>query len=158
VTAESGTGSAVNYGFLFGRDGGEWFLNDGEVVRELGRRLGDDLDPVGYAEVLGEFYSAGDIDRKVVEPVSITPWTPAGELVTDVAAFTERYPYADPGLVAPPKVRASDGEVSIDFYSYRHHLSDYNAAVDVLKWTVVGGGGRPASWSRTYVMERLTEP
>ncbi|GAB3813967.1 hypothetical protein [Micromonospora zhanjiangensis] len=159
VTAEGGTEwTARNYGFLFGRNGEEWFLNDVEVIRELGRRLGDDLDPIDYAELLAAFYSAGDIDRPVVEPLSVHEGMPAGELVTDVDAFAERYPYADPSLVAPPRVENSNGETSVKFFSYHQFFCEYGSTVDVLKWTVTGGGGRPVEWSREYVAKRLTRP
>lgn len=159
VTAESGADSmATNYGFLFGWDGDEWFLNNVATMRELGRRLGNDLDPIDFAELLAEFYSAGDIDGPVVRPVSVTPMAPAGVLIRDVAAFTDRYPFVDPDLVAPPTVGTSDGGVSIEFFSYHHFTSGYSGAVDVMRWTVTGGGGRPASWSREYMAERLMRP
>jgi hypothetical protein len=159
VTAESGADSmATNYGFLFGRDGEEWFLNDVATMRDLGRRLGEDLSPIGFAELLAEFYSAGNIDGPVVQPVSVTAMAPAGVLIRDVSAFIDRYPFVDPGLVAPPTVRTSDGGVSIEFFSYHHFTSGYSGAVDVMRWTVTGGAGRPAVWSREYVAERLMRP
>jgi Transposase len=37
-------------------------------MRELGRRLGDDPDPLAYAELLGELYPGPQIDEPTVMP------------------------------------------------------------------------------------------
>jgi hypothetical protein len=148
-------GFVITYGLLFERGGRVHYLNDLATMRALGRRLGEDLDPLAYAELLGELYSGSQVDQPTVMPFSATELHRAGALIRDVDAFVAEYPFADASLVSPPAIRRSAGEVAVDFLSYHYYLTETSGAIDILKWTVVGGGGREASWSRRYVAERL---
>jgi hypothetical protein len=148
---------AFTYGLLFVGDQ-DLFLNDTATMRELGRRLGSDLDPLAYAEVLAELYSGEHIDRPTVRPFAATESHRAGVLVRDPAQFAAEYHWVDPALVSAPVVRAADGGVEMVFCSVRYFLLEVKSAVDVLQWTVVGGGGRPASWSRRYLAEGAERP
>ncbi|MFC0531055.1 hypothetical protein [Phytohabitans kaempferiae] len=145
---------AITYGLLFTGDEA-LFLNDPATIRDLGRRLGADLDPLAYAEVLAELYSGQRVDGPTVLPFSATGAHRAGVLVRDKAQFAAEYEWVDPTLVSAPVVRASAGGVELEFSSVHYFLTETKSAVDVLQWTVVGGGGRPASWSRRYVAERV---
>ncbi|GAB3161181.1 hypothetical protein GCM10027290_68030 [Micromonospora sonneratiae] len=159
LVATDGVGSmARTYGLLFGRSGEEFLLNDVQTVRTLGGRLGDDLDPVAYAEVLAELYSGRDIEGPIVTPVSVSEWARPGELVRDVADVVAKYPFVAPELVAPPAVEVVDDEVRLAFHSCHYRRGGSGGGLDILHWTVTGGGGRPAAWSRRYVVEDLQRP
>lgn len=145
-------------GLLLTRDGEALFVNDVATMRGLGRRLGDELDPLGYAELLGEFYSGRQIDGPVVASMAASQFLTAGALIRDVDAFAADHPYVDRALVAPPSVRRTDGGVALDFFSYHYFLTDWKGAVDILRWTVTGGGGDEASWSREYIAEWIERP
>ncbi|AEH07793.1 MULTISPECIES: hypothetical protein [Protofrankia] len=145
---------AYTYGLLFAHGGEVLFLNDVATIRELGRRLDVDLDPLAYAELLSELYSVKLIDEPVVLPNAATTLHRAGELVRDVNAFAADYPWVDAALVAAPAARREDGAVVLEFFSCHYYITGLRA-LDVLRWRVSGGGGRPASWEREYVAERL---
>ncbi len=146
---------AITYGLVYDRAGHELFLNDPDVMWGLGRRLGDDLDPLAYAEVLSELYSGTKIADSPVLAFGASGLHRAGELVLDVAEFAQRYPFVDPSLVAPPQVRPAGPGVVLDFQSCHYYLSGDTSAVDILQWTVIGGGGREVTWSRDYVAQRV---
>jgi hypothetical protein len=148
---------AITYGLLFAGDQ-DLFLNDAATIRELGRRLGADLEPLAYAEVLAELYSGEHIDRPTVLPFAATERHRAGVLVRDPGEFAAEYHWVDPALVSAPVVRAADGGVEMVFCSAHYFLLEVKSAVDVLQWTVVGGGGRPASWSRRYLAQGVERP
>jgi hypothetical protein len=143
------------YGLLFERAGRTLFLNDMATMRELGRRLGDDLDPLAYAELLAELYSGRAGDQPTVLPSAATESHRPGVLVRDLDEVAAEYPWVDPALLSAPAVQRSDSGVTLEFCSMRYFLTETSGAVDVLQWTVLGGAGRPASWSRRYVAERL---
>ncbi|BCB87907.1 hypothetical protein [Phytohabitans suffuscus] len=145
---------AITYGLLFAGDE-VLFLNDPATMRDLGRRLGAGVDPIAYAEVLAELYSGPHLDEQTVLPFAATGAHRAGVLVRDLAQFAAEYEWVDPALVSAPVVRAAAGGVELEFCSVRYFLTETRSAVDVLQWTVVGGGGRPASWSRRYLAERV---
>jgi hypothetical protein len=149
----------VNYGFVFPADGGDAiFLNDVATMSGLGRRVGVDLDPIAYAELLAVLYSGRTIDGPVVYPFSATEFWPSGVLVGDPDAFAGEFPFLDRSLVAGPVVRDEPHGVTIEFFSCRYYLLEVSSAVDVLRWQVTGGRGRPATWSRQYVAERVERP
>jgi hypothetical protein len=148
---------ARTVGFVFDRAGGLLHLNNVAAVRALGRRLGADLDPLAYAEILAEFYSVPEIDRPVV-----TAWAPglsgrAGWLVRDVPAAAAKIPWVDPALLTPPVVRPSGDAVMVEFTSW-HQTVGIPVAVDVLHWTVGGRPGREPSWMREYVGTQIEMP
>jgi hypothetical protein len=161
VVADRGmVGSLVlNYGLVLriGR-ADALFLNEVDTMRDLGRRLGIDLDPIAYAELLGVLYSGRKVEEPVVHPFSATRFWPPGVLVRDVDEFLVSYPFADPALVAEPVVRDGPDGIVIEFYSCHYYLVDTTGAIDILHWRVAGGRGQPAAWSRRYVVERLERP
>lgn len=148
---------AITYGLLFVGDQDQ-FLNDPATIRELGRGLGTDLDPLAYAEVLAELYSGEHVDGPTVLPFSATGGHRAGVLVRDLAQFAAEYGWVDPSLVSAPAVRTAGGGVELEFCSVHYFLTETKSAVDVLQWTVVGGGGRPASWVRRYLARGVERP
>ncbi|MFD0747621.1 hypothetical protein ACFQ1L_41850 [Phytohabitans flavus] len=148
---------AITYGLLFTGDQ-DLFLNDPAAIRELGRGLGAEVDPLAYAEVLAELYSGEHIDRSTVLPFSATGGHRAGALVRDRAQFAAEYEWVDPALVSAPAVRGDGGGVELEFCSVHYFLTETKSAVDVLQWTVVGGGGRPASWVRRYLARGVERP
>jgi hypothetical protein len=146
---------AVTYGLVYDHDGRELFLNDTRTMHNLGRRLGVDLDAIAYAEVLAELYSGDQVGSAVVSPYSATPFYPAGELVTDVAAFVSEYPFVDASRVAAPLVHRTADATVVDFCSCHYSVSGLTGALDILSWTVSGGSGREVSWSRQYLAKHL---
>jgi hypothetical protein len=146
------------HGLLFDRDGQVWHLNDLEVLRRLGRGLGDGVEPVAYAEVLAEFLSGRDPEGPVVTASAPGRTSRAGWLVDDVAAMVELFPWVDPGLFTPPVVRRSGDEVAVEFVSCHQLVATVPAAADVLAWTVTGGPGRDPSWLRKYLAMDVEMP
>jgi hypothetical protein len=55
-----------SYGLVLNHDGSVLHVNDLVAMRDLGRRLGGDLNPLAYAELLAEFYSDPKIDGSTV--------------------------------------------------------------------------------------------
>jgi hypothetical protein len=149
---------AFAMGLLFDAGGEVLYLNDVAVARTLGRRLGDDLHPLAYAELLAEFYSVPDIDRPVVEAAAPSRSSRAGWLVDDVAAAVERFPWVDPSLFIPPVVRRSSTDVTVEFISCHQRPHSMPAAVDVLQWMVAGGPGRDPSWYRNHLAMNVEMP
>lgn len=148
---------AITYGLLFVGDQ-DLFLNETATIRELGRRLGADLEPLAYAELLAELYSGEQIDRPTVLPFAATDGHRAGVLVRDPGEFAAAYEWVDPSLVSAPVVRPAAGGVELEFCSAHYFLTETKSAVDVLHWTVAGGGGRPASWARRYLARGVERP
>jgi hypothetical protein len=145
VLAEIGMDQYLpTYGLLIPDDGDALFLNDVATMRQLGRRLGDDLDPVAYAELLAELhYSRGQREEPVVVP-SIP-----GRLIRDPRAFLDRYPFMDPALPRAPEV-SDDGRggMVITFQSFIRYLRvEIGSAIDVYGFTVTAPRGAPATWS-----------
>lgn len=147
--------TSVTHGFVFPRAGDTvLYLNDAATMRQVGARVGVDLDPIAYAEVLAELYSGPRTDRPVVRPTSATPEYRAAELIRDVADFHSRYEFVDPALLAPPAVRRVGDQVVLEFCSGHYYITGLRA-LDLLRWSVTCGGGRPASWQREYIVQRL---
>jgi hypothetical protein len=72
VVADGGmTSSAVTHGLIFEHGGPVRYLNDFAAMRSLGARVGPDLDPLAYAEVLAELYSGPKIDPPLVRPRAV---------------------------------------------------------------------------------------
>jgi hypothetical protein len=148
----------ITYGLVFGRDGAVLVLNDVATMRELGRRLGEGLDPMAYAELLGELYSGRQIDGPVVLPFSATASFRSGWLIREVEAFLREYPFVDAALVSAPRVSQAGGVRRVEFCSHNYYLLEFGAAIDIYRWVVTAPVGQPASWSREPVAERLTLP
>ncbi|MEH1013635.1 hypothetical protein V6U90_11045 [Micromonospora sp. CPCC 206060] len=143
-----------SYGLIFPTGGDELFLNDVATMRDLGGRLGVDLDPLAYAELLAEFYSDGDVSGPRVLASSATELHRAGELVRDPLVTADRYPALDPALLTAPTVDATGDRTMLRFDSCHYLITEAGGALDVLRWDVQGGGGEPAVWSRRYLARR----
>jgi hypothetical protein len=156
IVADSGMNNfAITYGLVFEHAGPVWYLNDVDTMRALGGRVGPDLEPMAYAELLAELYSGRRIDGPVVSPYAATPLHQAGELVRDVGPFLSRYSFVDPSLVDRPTLRPDGDRIQLDFFSCHYYLLEVSAALDIIEWTVAAGGGHDATWTRRYVVERL---
>jgi hypothetical protein len=148
---------AITYGLVYDHAGRELFLNDTRTMQHLGQRLDIDLDPIAYAELLAELYSGDQVTSAVVTPYSATAFYPAGELVTNVAAFVNQYPAVDASLVSAPVVRRSGGSTVVEFCSCHYSVSGMIGALDILSWSVTGGSGQEVSWSRRYLAKHLEQ-
>lgn len=152
------TNTSVTHGFVFVQGSDDvLYLNDVATMRDLGGRVGQNLDPIAYAELLAELYSGPSIDGPSVRPTSITPEHPAGELVRNVKHFHHTYAFVDSALLAEPTVQMVGARLLLEFVSGHYYLTDFRA-MDLLRWRVTCGGGRPASWEREYVARRLESP
>lgn len=146
-------GTSPAYGLILPRDGDAIFLNDVAAMRRLGRRLGDGLDPVAYAELLAELhYPREQADHAVVRP------SRPGRLIRDPGEFREHYPFADPALPRAPEVRDVDDGRVLGFRSYDHYTLAVGSALDVYDWTVTAPHGEPPDWSCDIVAQRLETP
>jgi hypothetical protein len=141
-------GDVVVHGVLLTPDG-TLLLNDVATMRELGRRLGGDLDPLAYAELLAELYSGPRLDEDRVVPFAPSEAHRAGELVRDPGQLR----WVDHALLSPPAVRTRPDGIELTFCSLRAWFLTLTPVVDVLHWTVTGGRDRPASWSRRTLAE-----
>jgi hypothetical protein len=155
IVASSLANTLVTYGLVFEQTGAVGFLNDVATMRALGGRVGADLDPLAYAELLAELYSGRHIDGPVVSPSNATPLHPAGELIDDVGEFLIRYPFARPSLVETPTVWWDRDRIHLRFCSGHAELVGGRIALDILQWTVTAGAGQDATWNRQYVVEQL---
>ncbi|MFI6761337.1 hypothetical protein ACIBF5_19590 [Micromonospora sp. NPDC050417] len=143
------------FGLLLRHDREVLYLNDQATMRGLGGRMGDDLDPIAYAELLAEFYSGPDIDRPVVAADTVSDFTRPGWLVQDVDATLQEHPHLESAGLAPPRVTQTAQRVELSFHSCRYYLDSVGikGSFDVLRWTVTGGAGQEVSWRREYVVK-----
>jgi hypothetical protein len=143
-------------GFVFEQTGHLIHLNDVAVARDLGRRLGNELDPVAYAEILAEFYSGEDIEEPVVTAWAPGPRGRAGHLVRHVAEAAD-IPWVDATLLREPVVGRSDAGVTVEFVSW-HQTPGIPVAIDILEWSVSGGPDRDTDWKRRYLARQVEMP
>jgi hypothetical protein len=47
---------------------------------------------------------------------------------------------------------------TVEFVSLREDLRTFPLTVDVLGWSVTGGGAQEARWTRSYIAEGLEAP
>ncbi|MEU1751843.1 hypothetical protein ABZ436_04150 [Micromonospora matsumotoense] len=156
-----GTNGAMTttFGLLFPHSGDSLVLNSPATMAALGRRVGVDLDPVAYAELLAVLYSGATIDGPLGYAFSATPSFPAGWLVREADHFTAVLSVPDAPAVTPPTFgRAADGDWTLRFFSHNYYLLEIRSAVDVHRWTVTGGPGRAASWDRETIAARVARP
>ncbi|HEY7225067.1 MAG TPA: hypothetical protein VH561_15955 [Micromonosporaceae bacterium] len=145
---------SVTHGLVVTRDGQVLYLNQVATMRALGARVGVDLDPIAYAEVLAELYSASLGDGEKAFPTSATPEFRSGELIDDVARFHATYDFVDPGLVAPPRTQRAGNGIVLDFFSCHYFVTPLRT-IDIIRWSVTCKPGEPAVWQRDYVVKRL---
>jgi hypothetical protein len=147
------------YGMLVCRDGAVLCVNDLAIMRDLGGRLVDDLNPMAYAELLGEFYSGPKIDGPVVSAPTVSELARSGWFVDDVASAVAAYPQLGAIALEPPQLIRAGGRVELGFDSCHYYLDHFGigAAIDVLRWKVtVDERSREVSWRREYVAQRVT--
>ncbi|MEV4812319.1 hypothetical protein [Micromonospora avicenniae] len=149
----------VTHGLLLPLEGEPLHLNRPEVMAALGRRVGDGLSPLAYAELFGELYSGWKIDGPVVRPFSATQTVPAGWLVREADHFARVMVAPDAPPVAPPAFeQGTGGEWTLTFFTHNYYLLEIDTAVDVYAWTVTGGPDRPANWERKTLAKRVLLP
>ncbi len=130
VVSVRGPEFVLCYGLLFGSDGAAYLLNDRATVRDLGRRLGRDLDPVAFAQVLAALHSYPSDADEVSYPSAI------GDLAGDPR----------------PAVQRENSRLVITFGSTVRYLAGEDGPVeDTLAWRVEAVPGEPARWERRLV-------
>jgi hypothetical protein len=134
-------GQPERFGFALLADGGDVYLNDKTAVGELGRRLDDGMQPLGYAEILVAFH-----------PYSSATRAPLAE------ADGLRRVFGQPSLpdVAPMRLdRAPDG-LTLMFSSYvRYRWPGSAPQLDMLEWAVRVPVEGPASWESREIATGL---
>ncbi|WP_430787299.1 hypothetical protein [Actinoplanes sp. G11-F43] len=127
------------YGVLF-TDDGMLLLNDRATIDALGRRLGDDVDPFAYAEVVAEFWSVDSLDVAVATACAADfPWR-SGEL------------FIDSGVYPDPVCDTEGDGLLLEFYSGRGFIPRTAAAgYHVYHWRITATPGSPPTWHRTHL-------
>ncbi|MDG4831669.1 hypothetical protein O7627_20520 [Solwaraspora sp. WMMD1047] len=148
---------APTYGLIVPTEGEVVPINSTAAAHELGRRLGESLDPLAYAELLAEFYSVPDIEGPVVDAVAVSEFTKSGWLVRDVDQILAEFPFLDPATLYPPAVRQSADRVEMSFTSCHYHQAFLGSA-DVLEWTVSGSPDGDVRWQRGYAARCVSRP
>jgi hypothetical protein len=145
------------YGLIVPTKGEVLFVNKVDVARELGLRLGKELEPLAYAELLAEFYSVPDIDGPVVYAPAVSESTRSGWLVREVSQILEKFPFLDPALMEPPSVHTTTEHTELAFNSCHYHEA-FRGSVDVLRWKVFGGPAGEVRWVRDYAAKCVSRP
>jgi hypothetical protein len=126
-------GQPEQFGFLLLADGVEVYLNDQDAVAELGRRLAEDMEPTGYAQILVAFHPYSSAARAVLtEPDGL------------------RRAFSQPDLpdVEPIRLRNSVDGLTLTFASSVSYTRPGEAPLlDVLAWTVDVPAGERARWN-----------
>jgi hypothetical protein len=141
-----------SYGLVLNHDGSVLYVNDLAAMRDLGRRVGGDLNPLAYAELLAEFYSGPKIDGPIVSAPTVSERTPSGWLVHDVAGTVADHPQLAPVELRPPRVT---DELSFDFCHYYFSPVGIGAAIGVRRWIVSDDEGEGLSWRRECLAGRV---
>lgn len=135
-------GTPERYGFLLLDGGGEVYLNDAAAVADLGRRLAEGMDPIGYAQVLVQFHPYSSATRAVLtEPDEV------------------RRRFGDSALpeVDAPRVRQEPTGLTFTFASSIRYARSVGGAplLDLKSWTVEVPNGEPAHWESRFVAREL---
>jgi len=127
-------------GILLLADGGSIHLNDAGAVAELGRRVGRDLAPEAFAEILVQWHP---------------PSAAAQFLLRDPGHARRAFDRPDLPEFAGPVFGQTGDRFTGTFHSARQHAGAVGGALvlDVLAWTVTVPAGAPASWDRRPVLE-----
>ena len=126
-------GQPQRFGFLLLDDGTDIYLNDPAAVSELGRRLPDEMDPSGYAEILVAFHPHTSAHCAVL--------TESDELRRDLGR-------PDLPDVDPIRLQQAPDGVRLTFSSFaRYRLVGPQELLDLLAWTVDVPAGEPARWT-----------
>jgi hypothetical protein len=127
-------------------------LNDPAALSRLGARVGRDLSPLAYAELLAEFHTSD------AEPRPARLIQHPGELIRDVDAFRAAEPGAAAVPLNPPRVGRTARGRMLHFYSYCRAATDRVSAIDIAQWAVVLEDGCPANWERHLTAPRVERP
>jgi hypothetical protein len=125
--------------------GRSYHLNDAATAANLGRRVGADLDPVAYAEILLAYH-----------PFSVA----RRDLVTSPDHLTTRLGIVAGPEVAAPDHRATPAGAALTFYSTAVYAPMLGAPLrcDVHHWQVALPAGAPATWTRHLLAIHLAVP
>lgn len=135
-------GEPERFGFLLLAGGGDVYLNDRAAVAELGRRIIDGMNPVGYAEILVGFHPYSSATRAVVRE-------PDG--------LRQVFDRADLPEVAPPSLRQDPEGAALTFTSYARYSRTPAGAplLDLTEWTVTVPFDGAADWESRRTVEGL---
>lgn len=135
-------GEPERFGFLLLAGGGDIYLNDHDAVADLGRRLTDGMNPVGYAEILVGFHPYSSAKRAVV---------------AEPDGLRSTFGRADLPDVAPLQVRDDSRGVGLTFTSYARYSRTPAGAplLDLTEWAVTVPAGEPARWESRRTVEGL---
>lgn len=134
-------GESQRFGFLLLDDATDLYLNDAAAVAELGRRLSDGMNPLGYAEILVAFH----------------PYTSAYRAVlTDPDELRRVLGRPDLPDVDPIRLQQASDGVTLTFSSFaRYRLVGPQELLDLLAWTVDAPAGEPARWASRPIVTGL---
>ena len=134
-------GQSERFGFLLLADGGDIYINDPAAVAELGRRLADGMDPVGYAQLLVQFHPYSSAVRAVV---------------TEPDELRRRFGREDLPDVEPPRTRQTPDGLTLTFSSSTQHARPIvGSLLDLMEWTVTVPPGQPAQWESRLATEGI---
>lgn len=134
-------GQPERFGFLVLASGDDVYVNDPDAVAELGRRLADGMDVLGYAEILVQFHPYSSAVQGVL--------TGPGEL-------RRRFGRDDLPDLQPPRVRRTSGGLTVSFSSHaRYRPIGGSPLLDLEEWTVEVPTGEPARWSARLVAQGI---
>jgi len=135
-------GQEERFGFLLLADSGDVYVNDPAAVAELGRRLADGMDPVGYAEILVQFHPYSSAVRAVL---------------TEPDELRSRFGREDLPDVEPPRTERTPGGLTLTFSSSIRYARTIGGSplLDLMEWTVKVPNGEPARWESRLVAESI---
>ena len=126
-------GQPERFGFLMLADGTHVYVNDPAAVAELGRRLVNGMDPVGYAQILVAFH----------------PYSSAYRTVLAESDGLRRV-LGQPELpdVEPIRLERTPDGLTLMFSSFARYVPPGGLALlDLFEWRVTVPAGKPAGWS-----------
>jgi hypothetical protein len=135
-------GEPQRFGFLLLAGGGDVYLNDSAAVAELGRRLADGMNPLGYAEILVGFHPYSSAKRAVV---------------LEADGLRRAFDRLDLPDVEPLQLQQDIDGVTLTFSSYASYSRTPAGAplLDLTEWTVAVPPGEPARWESRRTIEGI---
>jgi hypothetical protein len=133
-------GLPETYGVLLLTDGSAIDLSDERAVSEIGRRVGSDLDPVAFAEIL----------------VAWHPWaTAVTAVILERGQVQRALGRSDLPTFEPPMLSPIDGGLVLTFFSSMLHSRELGGKtrLTVYEWTVLVPTGGEARWERRAVLD-----
>src|SRR5262249_33997824 len=139
-------GQPERFGFLLVTDGRDFYLNDQAVVAELARRLSDQMNPLGFAQILVAFHPYSSAYRSAL---------------TEPDELRRVFGHQNLPDVQPIRLRRSPDGLVLTFSSFVRYLPPGGSAlIDLLEWAVDVPAVGPARWSSRLAATglRLYEP